>query len=395
MRERIARPRWAGKPLQIAVDGLPNTTETAQGRYLVASTLAFGGLVSKHVQRKVPTDLQVIVAQVENRKRKTPKARQVYLRRSLGTDNKREATHRAKHVLAELDQILNEARALANHPGPARRDGLNAAEIARMSEAFFAKMLADDEAFRFGGQAYMAQTVEWIRRNEDPNFEPPYALETLPEFGWTPEELAFQKQREAEELETMREALAMGDITAVQDDVALLLANFDISLDRNSASYRQLGIAVLRAYVRGLEAIAKRSAGEVIETPKAPLAPAAPTNATSGTLREALEGWKKERARPEDGVHEYTRAVEMFIELHGKSFHRRHQAFTRQPIPRRAADGAQDPQGAIAEGGIAGAAPVGPGASKRTQGLRSDREQAAWRGASHHQLCLPPRPCAR
>ena len=34
-------------------------------------------------------------------------------------------------------------------------------------------------------------------------------------------------------------------------------------------------------------------------------------------IREALEGWKKERERPEDGVHEYTRAVEMFIELHG------------------------------------------------------------------------------
>ena len=41
------------------------------------------------VQRKVPAELQVNVAQIENRKRKTPKTRQVYLRRSLGTDNKR------------------------------------------------------------------------------------------------------------------------------------------------------------------------------------------------------------------------------------------------------------------------------------------------------------------
>ena len=30
-----------------------------------------------------------------------------------------------------------------------------------------------------------------------------------------------------------------------------------------------------------------------------------------------MEGWKKERVRSEDGVHEYSRAVEMFIELHG------------------------------------------------------------------------------
>src|ERR1700739_679349 len=81
------------------------------------------------VQRKVTTALQAPVAQLENRKRKTPKARQVYLRRSLGTDNKREATHRAKHALAELDQILSEARALANAPKSARRDSLNDAEI--------------------------------------------------------------------------------------------------------------------------------------------------------------------------------------------------------------------------------------------------------------------------
>jgi hypothetical protein len=269
------------------------------------------------VQRKVPSALQALVAQIENRKRKTPKARQVYLRRSLGTDNKREATHRAKHALAELDQILSEARARANQLSPARRDSLNAAEITRMSEAFYAKMLADDEASRFGGRAYVAQSVEWIRRNENPEFELPYPLESVPEFGWSPEELAFQKAREAEELETMREALACGDITAVVDDVWLLLANFNIDLDRSSASYRQLGTAVLRAYVRGLEAIAKRSAGEVIETPKTPLAPAAPTSSPSASLREALEGWKKERVRPEDGVHEYTRAVEMFIELHG------------------------------------------------------------------------------
>ncbi len=36
-----------------------------------------------------------------------------------------------------------------------------------------------------------------------------------------------------------------------------------------------------------------------------------------GTLREAFEGWKKVRARPDDTVSEYKRAVEMFIQLHG------------------------------------------------------------------------------
>jgi hypothetical protein len=185
------------------------------------------------VQRKVPSELQALVAQIENRKRKTPKARQVYLRRSLGTDNKREATHRAKHALAELDQIFREARVLANHPCPARRDSLNAAEIARMSEAFYAKMLADDEAHRFGGRAYMAQNVEWIRRNEDPAFEPPYDLESLPEFGWTAEQHAFQKELVSEELETMRKALACASFRT-----AMLHASTGTRVDACTASRR-------------------------------------------------------------------------------------------------------------------------------------------------------------
>lgn len=39
--------------------------------------------------------------------------------------------------------------------------------------------------------------------------------------------------------------------------------------------------------------------------------------AASGTLREAFEGWKKERDRPDGTLHEYGRAIEMFIQLHG------------------------------------------------------------------------------
>lgn len=81
----------------------------------------------------------------------------MYLRRSLGTDNKREATHRAKHALAELDQILNEARNLANRPGPARRDNLNDPEIKRMAEYVYAKALAWDERTRYGRDEFSGQ----------------------------------------------------------------------------------------------------------------------------------------------------------------------------------------------------------------------------------------------
>src|SRR5581483_9556401 len=198
---------------------------------------------------------------------------------------------------------------------PVKRQSLNPTEIARMTEAFFGQMLADDEAWRFGGRAHVARSVEWIKRNEDPEYEPPYPLESVPEYGWGSEQLARQKEYLADDLASAREYLAMGDISAVQEQVALLLWQFDINLDTGSPSYRELAMNVLRAYVRALEALDKRNAGVPIETPKFTLGT---TDASRGSsLRAAVDGWKKERTRPEDTVSEYARAVAMFIDLHG------------------------------------------------------------------------------
>ena len=41
------------------------------------------------------------------------------------------------------------------------------------------------------------------------------------------------------------------------------------------------------------------------------------TTADGGKLKDALEGWKKHRARPKGTVNETSRAVDMFIQLHG------------------------------------------------------------------------------
>jgi len=205
-----------------------------------------------YAQQRVPERLQVAVA----RYLRNGKPKQVYQKKSLGTKNLRTANVRAKPVLAEFDRVLREAAALAVPKStPPLRSSLNAAEITRMSEALYGKLLADDEAFRFGGRAKIAETVEWIRRNENLDFQLPYPIESVREHGWHPEQLARQKEHMVHELATMQEALALGDITAVEDDVALLLADFEIYLDRKSAAYRELGMQVLRAYVRALQAI--------------------------------------------------------------------------------------------------------------------------------------------
>ncbi len=107
-------------------------------------------------------------------------------------------------------------------------------------------------------------------------------LESLRDYGWQPEELSHQKERMLHELAAMQAALARGDITAVVDDVSLLLADFQINLDPTSASYRELGMRALTEYVRALQAIEKRNAGESVETPKF----------TLGSLSVPATGWQ-------------------------------------------------------------------------------------------------------
>jgi integrase len=289
-------------------------------------------------QQKVPTRLQTAVAQVLG----NGKRRQVYLKKSLGTKDLKAANVRAKPVLAGFDRVIRDATAIASQAeAPSMpRSSLNAAEIARMSETLYGKLLADDEAFRFGGRAFIADGVEWMQRNEDAEFNLPYPLESVRQHGWQPEQLARQKEHMVHELATMQEALALGDITAVQDDVSLLLADFQINLDLKSASYRELGTQALRAYVRALQAIAKRNLGEPIDTPKFILGNlSAP--ASGGSLRNAFEGWKKERERPRGTLYEYGRAIDLFIQQHGdlplvsiKKSHAREFREALQMVPR-------------------------------------------------------------
>jgi hypothetical protein len=102
------------------------------------------------VQRKVPEKLQAAVARVLGSKKQT----QIYLKKSLGTKDRREATRRATHTLADLDRTLREAEALTRQQPLTRqaqlRATLNDAEIKRMAEYVYAKALAWEERARYG-----------------------------------------------------------------------------------------------------------------------------------------------------------------------------------------------------------------------------------------------------
>jgi hypothetical protein len=152
----------------------------------------------------------------------------------------------------------------------------------------------------------------------DPNeIIPFYQYDDLPKYGLSAAQLADSREELADNLKMMRDAVAISDIEAVEDHTAEALDVFGINLDTSSPSYPTLGIAVLRAYVRALEVIGKRNEGHPVGTPELPRGPLSTPVSGGGTLREAFDGWNKDRARPNDTVTEYRRAVEMFIQLHG------------------------------------------------------------------------------
>jgi integrase len=90
---------------------------------------------------------------------------------------------------------------------------------------------------------------------------------------------------------------------------------FRINLDPNSASYRELGLAMLRAYVKAIEAVAQRDKGEVVETPQI-VDPQQPSCSANATLGAAYEGWKKSAVRPANTLREFKYAIGRFTELH-------------------------------------------------------------------------------
>jgi integrase len=268
-----------------------------------------------YAQRKVPERLQREVAAVLNH----ATGRKPFLKKSLGTKVLSQANITAKPVLMEFDRIIRAAEALKD-ARPVIRASLSSAEIDRMAEYVYAKALEWDERIRVGGRDELKRMEIELRKElkkEGREPEPPfYRYEDLPPHGLSIEQLNNDREQLKDDLRAMQDALALGDISAVDDHTLEALYVFGINLDPTSLSRPHLGIAVMRAYVRALQAIEKRHRGEPVETPKFTWAVTSSPE-TGGTLRDAFGGWQKERARPSGTVHEYKRAIEMFIQLHG------------------------------------------------------------------------------
>jgi integrase len=290
-----------------------------------------------YAQKKVPERLQEAVARVLDQ----GKDRQTFLKKSLGTKDLKEANVRAKPVLAGFDRVFAEAeQLLAARP---MRESLSAIEIKRLSEIYYASMLDHDETVRREGTGTeplfqsMAAQLAAAGLKDFTSF----AIGALPEAGLSPREVYKRAEHLEWELGVVSDALARGDITVIREELDELLDVYQISLDPKCEAYRRLAMAALSAHVKALKDIERRNGGEPVDTPQIPEM-LAENGAVGGTLRDAFAGWNKERSRPADTVHEYKRAVEMFIQLHGdlpvvalKKSHARLYREALQDVPQR------------------------------------------------------------
>ncbi|MCK1744305.1 hypothetical protein IVA80_26655 [Bradyrhizobium sp. 139] len=246
-----------------------------------------------YAQRKVPERLQEAVARVLN----SEKPKQVFLKKSLGTKVLKEANVAATHVLADFNRTLASAEALLKQrPGVA---SITDAQIKLMAEHYYASLLAADEEERQegAGSEPIFQSVAAQLAAAGLEFNTPFKVGDLPEAGLSDREVFKREHALAESLPDARSALSKGDITHVRSDAQELLEEFQLNLDGKSQSYRRLGMAVLTARVKALRDIARRNAGDPVETPPFTVGPVS-APASGGTLREALEGGRRSASVP-------------------------------------------------------------------------------------------------
>jgi integrase len=263
------------------------------------------------VRRKVPKRLEEAAATVLGNGKK----RQPWLQRSLRTKDKQEAKRLAPPVLMEFDRILANAEAsAAERP---LRTTLDRREIERIADFFYAHQLAaDEEERREGGSEALFQSVAKQLSDDGVHFDTPYSIGAVPEFGLSDREMDKTSQSIETVLPAAQQWLARGDISRMRWEIDELLKLFRINLDPSSAAYRELGVEVLKRFVKALQAIELRQRGELVETPQI-VEPSEAASPLSGSLRAAHEGWKKSRNPSRTTLREFNYAIDRFVELHG------------------------------------------------------------------------------
>lgn len=134
--------------------------------------------------------------------------------------------------------------------------------------------------------------IEAQLQNAGVDFEPRWSPADV-ETGGGLSERDYQKSQEGVELlRAAREWLARGNTKPFQCEVDAFLEAQGVYLDGGSKEYRKASLAILRGWVRSMEATQKRNQGEIVDTPPAP----EPVGGLK--LSEVFGRWEREHKRP-------------------------------------------------------------------------------------------------
>jgi hypothetical protein len=215
------------------------------------------------VRKKVPKRLEVATAIVLG----NSKPRVSWLKETLRTKDKRQATIVAKPVMMKFDRILADAEAwLMERP---LRTELSETEVKQLADYFYAHELNADEEQRQEGSASDDAVFAGIHEELVANgveFKSPFEVET-PRSGLSARAMHKIEEDVSIVLPAAKAALARGNIDFIRYELNELLRLFRINLDADCADYRKAAMALMRAEVRALEDMAARQRGEPIESP--------------------------------------------------------------------------------------------------------------------------------
>ena len=167
-----------------------------------------------YAQKMVPARLQDAVAQVLG----NGKAKQVWLKKSLGTKVVGEANVRAKPVQMHFDRIIADAEALLK--ARPLRTSLSAVEIRRIAEYYYADRLASHDEF-----LRIAPDEERARRELEPGET---WADDVPAFGLSRGQVADANVTIPEVLHDAEVALAQGNIGHIAIQIDDVLSAFSL-----------------------------------------------------------------------------------------------------------------------------------------------------------------------
>jgi len=212
------------------------------------------------VRHKVPKHLEGPVARVLD----NGKERQAYLQKTTGTKDKTEAKRIAVDVLAGFEDTLRQAEALLTERPLCT--SLAQSDIDRIAEFHYASVLVGDEQFTTEGAKADEDGVRSIAAQLDKagiEYDLPAPFDAQrPQHGLADRQVIKRDANLEWWLKNAKAALGRGDISIVGEAIEEGLDRSHINLDPDSPSYRQLGMAVLRADVRAHEALERRYRGD-------------------------------------------------------------------------------------------------------------------------------------